>query len=433
MDDRDSAGRAQLVWRADREFRQMVGEPPRWQWFVPGRIEIFGKHTDYAGGRSLLSTVPRGIVVSARARPDRIVRLVDLQDGEAVTIDLASERVTRPGLDNYASVVARRLALNFPGARLGADIAILSDLPRAAGISSSSALVVGVASALIRRGALDERPEWRANIATVEDTAWYLGCVENGPTFRGLPGTSGVGTLGGSEDHTAILACKAGHVSQYRFVPVQHIGDVAMPGDWTFVVASSGVHADKAGGVRELYNRASRATQVLLEIWNAHSPTQARSLGQALALDADAVATLNGLIPLGPASGFAVGALRTRLAHFSSEDGRIPLAADAFARADAPGLGRLAAESQHDADTMLGNQVPETRALVERALGLGAFAASAFGAGFGGSVWALTAAVDADRFAVEWLDAYRAEFPNAAGAEGFVARPGPPCTELTAR
>ena len=26
------------------------------RWFVPGRLEVLGKHTDYMGGRSLLGT-----------------------------------------------------------------------------------------------------------------------------------------------------------------------------------------------------------------------------------------------------------------------------------------------------------------------------------------------------------------------------------------
>jgi galactokinase len=171
---------------------------------------------------------------------------------------------------------------------------------------------------------------------------------------------------------------------------------------------------------------------VLLEIWNTHMPAPARSLGEALSLDANAFSILNALIESGPTSGFAVDALRTRLTHFSREDARIPLAAEAFARADAGGVGRLTAESQHDADTMLGNQIPETRALVKLALDLRAFAASAFGAGFGGSVWALCPLGDADRFAARWLERYRAEFPNPTTAETFVARPGPPLTELTA-
>jgi galactokinase len=426
----DAASRAQLMADAVAGFRRQQGASPEWLWFVPGRIEIFGKHTDYAGGRSLLCTVPRGIAIVARRRADQIVKVIDLSNHEIVTIDLDSEHQAGPGLDNYASVVARRLAMNFPGAALGIELSILSDLPRAAGISSSSALVVGIASALIRRGSLESRPEWSANITSIEEKAWYLGCVENGLNYRELPGSSGVGTLGGSEDHTAILACRTGHVSQYRFVPVHHINDVAMPKDWSFVVASSGVHADKAGGVRDLYNRASRATQVLLDIWNAGTTTPAVSLGGALARDGGASAALNERIGQGHTSGFPVDALRIRLTHFTREDARVPDAAKAVANADRDAIGRLAAESQREADELLGNQVPETRELVRLALKSGAFAASAFGAGFGGSVWALVAEEHAARFSREWFDNYRARFPHLTSAEVFVARPGPPLTEV---
>ena len=43
-----------------------VSEAPREEakrWFVPGRIEVLGKHTGYAGGRSLLCAVGRGFCV----------------------------------------------------------------------------------------------------------------------------------------------------------------------------------------------------------------------------------------------------------------------------------------------------------------------------------------------------------------------------------
>ena len=37
-------------------------------WWVPGRVEVFGKHTDYAGGRSLLCAIERGFHVASRPR-----------------------------------------------------------------------------------------------------------------------------------------------------------------------------------------------------------------------------------------------------------------------------------------------------------------------------------------------------------------------------
>ena len=44
--------------------------------FVPGRLEVLGKHTDYAGGRSLLCTVERGICLVAAPRDDDRVRKI---------------------------------------------------------------------------------------------------------------------------------------------------------------------------------------------------------------------------------------------------------------------------------------------------------------------------------------------------------------------
>ena len=48
---------------------------------MPGRIEVFGKHTDYAGGRSLLAAVPRGFAVAASPRNDGRVRVMDVRYG----------------------------------------------------------------------------------------------------------------------------------------------------------------------------------------------------------------------------------------------------------------------------------------------------------------------------------------------------------------
>ena len=50
---------------------------------------------------------------------------------------------------------------------------------------------------------------------TAENLVEYLGCIENGQSFGILTGESGVGTFGGSEDHTAILCARAGQISQY--------------------------------------------------------------------------------------------------------------------------------------------------------------------------------------------------------------------------
>jgi galactokinase len=357
------------------------------------------------------------------------VRVVDLRYGAGTEIDPYDGGAARTGWASYVQVVARRFAANFPDADLGLDLAIASDLPRAAGLSSSSALVVAVATALERRAGLATRHDWRAEIASTEDLAWYLGCVENGLDYRGLPGTAGVGTHGGSEDHTAILACRPGYLSQYRFVPVTRQGDVAMPAEWSFVIASSGVHADKAGAVRDAYNRASLTSRALLECWNRHAAAPARSLAAAVSGEG-ALSRLYEIAAAAPPDGYTADALCKRLAHFVAEDARVPEAASAFARSDASTLRQLARDSQREADEWLGNQVPETRALCAAAYDAGAIAASSFGAGFGGSVWALVPSGDVPKFGSAWVADYARRCPSAANMEWFGARPGPPLTEV---
>ena len=70
------------------------------------------------------------------------------------------------------------------------------------------------------------------------------------------------------------------------------LGEARMPADWTFVIASSGVQADKAGSVMDLYNRASNGARALLAIWNRRAAHPAVSLADALASAPDAVEQL---------------------------------------------------------------------------------------------------------------------------------------------
>jgi galactokinase len=394
-----------------RAIEQMTGRAAEHVWWVPGRLEVFGKHTDYAGGRTLVAALPRGFAVAASARPDRCVRVIDARESEEVTLD-TSVPGSFTGWRHYADVVVRRLTKNFPATRRGATIALASDLPAASGMSSSSALMIATATALIRVRNLDATDEWRANVHDLLDAAAYLACVENGKTFGTLAGDAGVGTHGGSEDHTAILLGRAGEVSAFSFVPPAPLGSARVPSDWRFVIAPSGVAAEKTGAARGSYNRLSAGISALLDLWNAHE-APAGALAAALRSRPDAEARLRGLAATTPVSEWTTAALERRLDHFVREDARILEAADAFARGDRAEVGRLALDSQRDAESLLGNQIPETVALAASAREHGAFAACSFGAGFGGSVWALADLRDATRIAAAW-------HPGA-----FVALPAP--------
>ena len=76
----DAASRAELFGTLEKRSHPILEGAPHWRRFTPGRIEIFGKHTDYAGGRSLTCAVERGFAVSYAPRRDGLVRIFDAQD-----------------------------------------------------------------------------------------------------------------------------------------------------------------------------------------------------------------------------------------------------------------------------------------------------------------------------------------------------------------
>jgi galactokinase len=419
----------------ERAYRELVGSGfsrtvgrPSCAFFVPGRLEVLGKHTDYAGGRSLLCTVERGICLVAVPRDDQRVRIVDAADGSTATGALDPNLASSVGhWSNYPMTVARRVARNFPGARRGVDIAFASDLTPAAGMSSSSALMIATFLAMADANTLETTDAYRREIHNGEELAGYLATVENGQDFGTLAGERGVGTFGGSEDHTAILCCRAGQLSEYSFCPVRFERSVPFPDPYVFVIGVSGVTAEKTGAARERYNRASLATQRILGLWRHASGRDDRSLAAAVDHDAGAADGIREVLRGAAAGAFTPDQLLDRFDQFVEENCvLIPAAVDVFARGDLERLGPVVDRSQDGAERRLGNQIGETIGLARSARALGALAASAFGAGFGGSVWALVPAAGSAEFTARWAEEYRRRFPALADvARFFSTRAGP--------
>jgi galactokinase len=414
---------------------QVPGDARR-EWIVPGRIEVLGKHVDYAGGRSLLCAVERGFVIVARQHADRSIVVRDATRREAIfmPLDVRSPTPSGPPWNVYLSAVARRFTRNFGADVLGCDIAIASNLPPAAGVSSSSALVVGLALAVAGISGLDSQHTWRAVLPDRLALAGYLGALENGLTFGPLTGQAGVGTMGGAQDHTAILCSEANMLGQFAWSPVRQERWVPFPHDLVFIVGVSGVTAAKIGAVRERYNRAARTVRHLVQIWNASTGRVDPTLADVLNSAPDAPLQLEAIARTGATEEFSAQHLITRLRQFQEETNvNVPCAAEAAANGDWVKFARYVTASQAGAERALENQVPETIALVQEALGAGAISASAFGAGFGGSVWALVPASDADSFTARWRARYESVLPQSASrAQFFATRPAPPAFELKA-
>jgi galactokinase len=201
---------------------------------------------------------------------------------------------------------------------------------------------------------------------------------------------------------------------------------VPLPADHELVIAYSGVTAEKIGSVREHYNKLSTATQELAAQWRAATGRDDATLGDVVASAPGAADRILSM------ARDAKSDLHDRLSQFVVESTElIPRAGDALSRGDLSELGALVDRSQAGAERQLRNQIDETIWLVRDARSSGAVAASAFGGGFGGAVWALVRAADAEAFRAKWGQEYQARFPSAARhAEFFVTRAGPAATRL---
>ncbi|HKS05051.1 MAG TPA: galactokinase family protein [Gemmatimonadaceae bacterium] len=402
------------------------------EFWVPGRIEVLGKHTDYAGGRSLVCAIDRGFSVRCTRRADAEIHVIDTKRNETFTTSMSPAATAPAGSwGSYVAAVARRLSRDFPRATHGADIALSSTLPADAGLSSSSALVVSIALSLIDANDLETSDDYKRAFPVRTDLAGYLGAVENGRPFGSFAGDAGVGTFGGSEDHTAILCCRQGMLGQYSYAPVRHETDVAIDPSLTFVIGVSGVIAKKTGDALGDYNRLSLGTSVLLDVWNRGAHRADETLAAALHSNTGAAPQLRALVGDASHQDFSATELVKRLDQFVEEShSLVPAAAKAFRDNDLAALGTIVDRSHELAVTHLGNQVPETITLQQSARALGAHAASAFGAGFGGSVWALIEAQRAGDFAQRWSAEYRRQHPSRTNASFFSAKPGAPARRV---
>lgn len=110
------------------------------RWFVPGRIEVLGKHTDYAGGSTLVAAVDRGVTISIEPGDSGITVSTDAAPGELSLAAGHDPKLPAGHWGRYAQAVVDRLAANF-GDLAPARIRLTSDLPLASGMSSSLSLI----------------------------------------------------------------------------------------------------------------------------------------------------------------------------------------------------------------------------------------------------------------------------------------------------
>ena len=132
--------------RARRLFQASFGYLPAAVITAPGRMNLLGEHTDYNEGFVLPAAIDRHAGVALSPRRDTAIRLVsDRYQGEARFPALPAVR--RGDWTDHALGVMVEVRRRT-GEASGCDVAIASDIPTGAGLSSSGALEVALALAI---------------------------------------------------------------------------------------------------------------------------------------------------------------------------------------------------------------------------------------------------------------------------------------------
>lgn len=326
---------------------------------APGRVNLIGEHIDYHGLPVLPIAIDRRIRIRFRARGDqRICAWSGAPFGRREFVwnrDL--QPVAAGDWENYLRAAASAVASRW-GAGAGVDAWIASDLPPAAGLSSSSALIVAFGLCLLAANGIEAGFE---ELMTV---------LPEGEHF--------VGTRGGAMDHAAILASRAGCASLIEFAPLA-VRYIAVPDDWGFLVAHCLETAEKSSGARAAYNARRQAGAAALARLGVASYREAIAAPQR---HDELLARLDNTEE------------RDAFLHTTSEAARVAKAVAAMEAGDAAAFGRLLNESQCSLRDRLRVSSPALDRLVDAALASGALGARLTGAGFGGAIVALTRKAD---------------------------------------
>ena len=365
-------------------FRSRFGGTADGVWVAPGRANLMGEHTDYNQGFVLPFALGQGIAAAAARRSDRRLVVYSAQEGvvDVSLGDLAPGRVT--GWAAYPAGVAWALGAagyDVPGACLAID----SDVPAGAGLSSSAALECATALALSELAGLRvDRRELAAIARRGEND------------FAGVPSGSmdQSASLLGERGHALLLDCRSLETSQVPFDP-------GASGAQLLLINTRASHQLTAGAYAERRAECEQA---------------ARLLG---------VPSLRYLTAVADTSRLTDPVLRRRARHVVTDDQRVlevvgllrSGAADAY-----PQIGRLLTQAHVSLRDDFEVSWPEADATVDAALAAGALGARMIGGGFGGSVLALVGSAAQVRAAVAEAFARRSwavpEFLDAAASAG---------------
>jgi len=332
-------------------FVQAFRYPPQRLFQAPGRVNLIGEHTDYNDGFVLPMALDRHICVAAAPRDDRRVRLRAPDLGSGAVSDFGLDDL-RPARQKSWSNFARGVLalLDRGGAPLrGIDLVYAGNVPLGAGLSSSAALEVAIATAANDLFDLHLPPLKLAQV-----------CQQAEQEFAGTQ-------CGLMDQLIAVL----GQRDRALLIDCRHLTweEIPLPPDAAVVVCDTGKRRSLTGSA---YNER-----------RAQCEEGASRLGVPALRDLSVEAfeaRAGDLPPL----------LRKRCRHVVHENARTQQAARALRRGDVAAFGRLMDESHASLRDLYEVSCDELDLMVALArLQPGCWGARMTGAGFGGCAVAL--------------------------------------------
>lgn len=205
---------------------------------VPGRVNIVGEHTDYAGLPVLPMAIDKRVVVTASTEAPGLTGVSSTHG--AVEVDNSRDPVDQTGWARHLAAAAA-----VTGCR-SLQVEVDGDLPSQGGLSSSSALTVGLVIACLLAEYIDFSRDQIVDLAVRAERL--------------------TGLEGGEMDQTCVVNALEGHGLRIDFGPRRHRPVIVDP-LLRWVVAYSGLPATKADQAKDSYNAlvvAARLAAVLL-------------------------------------------------------------------------------------------------------------------------------------------------------------------------
>jgi len=373
----DSLSRMDLPSLLD-SFRGFYRRPAAGAVQAPGRVNLIGEHTDYNDGFVLPIAIDRHVVALFAPREDRLITFRSLQADGTVSVNLDSP--IEPGSPNWANycrgVTAGLLRASVP--LTGCDVLLDGNVPLGGGLSSSAAIEVATALALLEAAGAG---------GAVSGRDLALLCQKAEHEFAGAPCgimDQSIAILG-QAGRAMLLDCRSGQVRQ---VPFDDPGVVLL-------VADTQVKHDISDG-----GYAARRQQ-------CHSA--AARLGVPALRDAD-----EARVAAAGRQGALEGKELMRARHVVGEIARAQTACEALSAGDYRRFGELMYASHASLRDDYEVSCEELDAIVEAARGCpGVHGARMTGGGFGGCAIILAEAKQADSITRAVQQSFRDRFGRA--------------------